>query len=115
MDTKALVCDICGKKRARQRRVTKSYGTGRSAFLIEGVPVITCSACGESHITAETLREVKRIRQHWRQLAVKKTVPVARFRGAGRLALRTKKSRNVAPLDPFVSAAARRVLERTEW
>lgn len=77
-----MVCGICGKKHARIRRVTRSYGRGRSAFLIEGVPMVRCPDCGESYFTADTLREIERIRLHWRQLATDKRVPVAKFRGA---------------------------------
>ena len=32
----------------------------RSAFLIEGVPVVTCSSCGQSYMTAQTLQEIER-------------------------------------------------------
>lgn len=77
-----MICDICGKKSARIRRVTRTYGRGRSAFLIDGVPVIGCPHCGESYLAAETLKEIERIRLHWRQITTDKKVPVARFRGA---------------------------------
>ena len=77
-----MVCDNCGKKRARVRKVTRSYGRGRSAFLVEGVPMVTCPDCGESYFTAETLQELERIRLHWRQLATERKLPVAKFRGA---------------------------------
>ncbi|HAK95493.1 MAG TPA: YgiT-type zinc finger domain-containing protein [Planctomycetes bacterium] len=77
-----MVCDICGEKSARIRHVTRSFGRGRSSFLIENVPVVTCTSCGESYLTAETLKEIERIRLHWRQLSVDKKVPVAKFGGA---------------------------------
>ena len=76
-----MICDICGEKGAKVRRVTRSLGQGRSAFLIEGVPVVNCPNCGESYLTAETLKEIDRIRMHWRQLSVDKKVPVAKFGG----------------------------------
>ena len=47
--------------------------------MIECVPVVNCPACGESYLTAETLKEIERIRLHWRQLTVEKKVPVAQF------------------------------------
>ena len=77
-----MTCDIYGKNGARIRRVTRTYGRGRSAFLIEGVPVISCPHCGESYFAAETLKEVERIRMHWRQLSTDRTMPVAKFQGA---------------------------------
>ncbi len=77
-----IVCDVCGKKGARIRRVTRSFGKGKAAFLIEAVPVVSCPNCGEDYLTATTLREIERIRQHRRQLAKERVVPVAKFGGA---------------------------------
>ncbi|MBN1421706.1 MAG: type II toxin-antitoxin system MqsA family antitoxin [Planctomycetes bacterium] len=77
-----MICDICGARKARIGRVTRSFGRGRSAFLIQGVPVVHCPSCGESYLTAETLKEIERIRMHWRQLSVDKKIPVAKFGGA---------------------------------
>ena len=77
-----MICDICGEKSAKVRRITRSFGRGRSTFLIENVPVTKCASCGESYLTAETLTEIERIRMHWRQLTVDKKVPVAKFGGA---------------------------------
>jgi YgiT-type zinc finger domain-containing protein len=79
---KSLTCDICGDQSARIRRVTRSFGKGRSTFLIENVPVVHCAKCGESYLTAETMKEIERIRMHWRQFSVDKKLPVARFGGA---------------------------------
>lgn len=50
--------------------------------MIESVPVVTCPTCGESYLTAETLKEIERIRMHWRELSVDKKVPVTKFGGA---------------------------------
>ena len=74
-----MVCDICGKRGARIRRVTRSFGKGKATFLIEAVPVVSCSKCGESYLTADTLREVERIRQKRRRLTKGRLVPVATF------------------------------------
>lgn len=77
-----MICDICGKKGATVRKVTRSFGRGRSVFLIEGVPLVTCPNCSESYLTAETLKEIERIRMHWRQLSIEKKIPVVKFGGA---------------------------------
>lgn len=77
-----MSCDICGRWGARVRRVTRTCGSGRSAFLIEGVPMVRCTNCGESYFTAETLREIERIRKQRRKVAVAKRVLVAKFQGA---------------------------------
>lgn len=76
-----MICDICGEQGAKVQRVTRSLGRGQSAFLMEGVPVVNCPSCGEGYMTAETLKEIERIRMHWRQLTVDKKVPVAKFEG----------------------------------
>ena len=77
-----MKCDICGKSGARVRRVTRTIGRGKASFLICGVPVITCPSCGESYLTAETLKEIERMRLHWRELTTEERVPVAVFVGA---------------------------------
>lgn len=77
-----IVCDVCGRKGARLRRLTRSFGKGAATFLIEGVPVVSCPHCGESYLTADTLREVERIRRHRQKLAKGRVVPVAKFGGA---------------------------------
>lgn len=77
-----MVCDVCGRKGAKVRRLTRSVGKGRTAFLIERVPVIGCPHCGESYLTAETLHEIERIKLHRRQLVEERVVSVARFGGA---------------------------------
>lgn len=74
-----MICKVCGNNTARVRRVTRQIGRGKHAFLIENVPVVTCSTCGESYLTADTLQEIERIRHHWRELTSPKTMPVARF------------------------------------
>jgi len=77
-----MICDIFGKQGARVRRITRTFGSDRSAFLIEGVPLVRCPNCGESYFTADTLKEIERIRKRWRKVTVAKRVPVAKFKGA---------------------------------
>ena len=74
-----MVCDICGKEGARLRRVARSYGKGEQLLIIENIPVISCPQCGESYLTAETLHEIERIKQHRQEVAVERRVAVAAF------------------------------------
>jgi YgiT-type zinc finger domain-containing protein len=74
-----MVCDICGRKGARIRRVTETYGKGEDLLLIEDIPMIRCPHCGESYFTAETLHEIERIKLHRKSIAVQRPVEVARF------------------------------------
>lgn len=73
------VCDICGQKGATPRRVTRSYGSGRSLLVIENVPVISCPHCGETYLDADTMHELERLKIHRRSLASKRPVPVVAF------------------------------------
>ena len=74
-----IVCDVCGQKGARVRRISRSYGKGKNLLLIENIPVVTCPHCGESYLTAETLHEIERIKLHRKALAVQRPVEVAEF------------------------------------
>ena len=77
-----LKCDNCGEKRAEIRQVSRSYGSGKDLLVIEGIPVISCSSCGESYFTAQTLHEIERIKLHRKGFAETKLVSVARFHHA---------------------------------
>ena len=76
---KTVVCNICGQKGAQLRRVSRSYGRGKSLLVIENVPLISCPHCGESYLTAETLHELERIKLHRRSMTVERPVSVAEF------------------------------------
>ncbi|MBN2029891.1 type II toxin-antitoxin system MqsA family antitoxin [bacterium] len=74
-----MICDTCGHKEASIRHVTRSYGKGKNILIIENVPVVTCSHCGQSYLTAETLHEIERIKLHKSNLTQERKVPVAVF------------------------------------
>jgi len=74
-----MVCDNCGKRGARIRRVARTYGRGKDLLVIDNVPIITCPHCGESYLEANTLHEIERIKLHKRSFAVNRSVPVATF------------------------------------
>ena len=74
-----MTCDICGKKGAEIRFMTRGYGKGANLLIIENVPVVVCLNCGESYLTAETLHEIERIKLHRKNLAKLKSIPVAEF------------------------------------
>ena len=74
-----MKCDLCGKDGVKTKRVSRSYGKGLSLFVIENVPVSTCSACGESYLTADTLHEIERIKLHKDALSKKRSIPVIAF------------------------------------
>ncbi len=74
-----MICDNCGEKDATIRRITRNYGKGDKLLVIENIPVVTCSHCGESYLTAEILQEIERIKLHRNNLARKRSVAVVGF------------------------------------
>ncbi len=72
-----IVCDNCGALEARIRKITRTYGSGASLLVIERIPVVSCSHCGESYLEPETVRAVERIKRNRRELAKRRSVPVA--------------------------------------
>ncbi len=74
-----MMCDICGKKNARIRHITRSYGKGANLLIIENIPAVSCPSCGETYLTADTLHEIQRIKLHRRSFAVSRNIPVADF------------------------------------
>jgi len=77
--TNEIICDVCGKNGARIIHVSKSYGKGENLLVIENVPVISCPHCGESYLTAKTLREIENIKTNRTNIAIERPVPVAVF------------------------------------
>ena len=75
----AMNCEICGKKAVSIKKVTKSFGRGHSLVVIEDIPVLSCSSCHESYVTADTAREIDRIRKNRIAVGKAKRVLVASF------------------------------------
>lgn len=74
-----MICDLCGQGEVNIRLITRSYGRGADLLVIEDVPVLVCTHCGESYLTAETLHAIERIKMHRRSLAKPRSVAVASF------------------------------------
>ena len=77
--TKDTICDVCGREGVRIIHVSKSYGKGDGLLVIENVPVVSCPHCGESYLTATTLREIDNIKRNRSTYASERPVPVAVF------------------------------------
>lgn len=75
--TNELNCDNCGSMGARIIHVSRSYGNGADLLVIENVPVISCPHCGESYLTASTLRKIDNIKRNRSKFASNRSVPVA--------------------------------------
>lgn len=76
---KIMICALCGNDTARIRRIARTYGKGKDIFVIENVPVVTCSHCGESYLDAKTLHEIESIKHHRKSLEIKRSAPVVSF------------------------------------
>jgi hypothetical protein len=82
-----VVRDVCRKKGASLRKISRTYGKPKSLLVIESSPVATCPHCGDSNPTAYRLKEIERIKLHRKSLAVERPLEVARYahRGCDRL------------------------------
>lgn len=72
-------CQICGKKTTKVRNITKTYRLDGELVAIEHVPLVVCTTCGESYLTAETLDSLERLKRDHKQLAVNQTIGVVQF------------------------------------
>ena len=77
VSSNSIDCDNCGKSGARIIHVSRSYGKGTGLLVIENVPVVSCPHCGESYLTALTLREIDNIKRNRTKVASTRPVPVA--------------------------------------
>src|ERR1700694_3725603 len=75
------LCASCGRTGLQLRRVTRSFGSGETLLVIEGIPMWSCPQCGESYFTAETMHHVDRIKTLRKSLAEKRPVAVAAYEG----------------------------------
>jgi YgiT-type zinc finger domain-containing protein len=78
-EVRDMTCDTCGKKGAKARRVSRSYGKGNQIVVIDNVPIVVCPHCGESYMTAETLREIERLKIHRKHVESKRTAPIISY------------------------------------
>ena len=74
-----MICDLCGSEKAKIRYISRSYGNSEEFFVIENIPLISCSECDESYFTAQTLHQIETIKQHKNSLAITRPIPVASF------------------------------------
>jgi YgiT-type zinc finger domain-containing protein len=74
-----MICDICGSDKALVKHTSKLYGKGDNSFIIENVPVVFCSNCGESYLSALTLKEIDRIKKRKDTLFKQKEFSVTEF------------------------------------
>lgn len=72
-------CDICGNDTARIRKIARTYGRGKDIFVIENVPVVTCSHCGESYLNAKTLHDIENIIHSRKKIESNRSAPIVNY------------------------------------
>ena len=73
------VCSFCGEQTAR--RVTKPHVFGRGAkmLVVEDIPTMTCSSCGQIYLTGDVLKMLEEILKNRSKYVTQRTVNVAEF------------------------------------
>jgi YgiT-type zinc finger domain-containing protein len=62
--------------------VTRSFGRGDRLLVIENIPCLFCSRCGERYFTAATIREIERLKQSRGGRMRRRAVPIVSFGAA---------------------------------
>lgn len=63
MSEKLTVCAKCGSTDIARKLVSRSYGRDESDLLvIDDVPIDVCRACGESYVSAQTLKQIEDVK-----------------------------------------------------
>jgi YgiT-type zinc finger domain-containing protein len=75
-------CGICGFRGTEARQVTRSFGRGDRLLVVENIPHVFCPNCGERYFTADTLREIERIKAKTPASIRRKPIPVVSFGAA---------------------------------
>lgn len=70
---------MCGREGTRVRYVTRSFGKGAGLLVIEDIPYVICSRCGERYFSATTLREIERLKMKRSAGIRRKPVSVVSF------------------------------------
>ncbi len=78
-NTEFLICDICGKQKARLVKRPQVFGRGKDMLLVDNVPVIACKNCGESYMTSTTMHTLDSIRSRQQGKESKRKIGVAEF------------------------------------
>jgi len=72
-------CDNCGTVGVIEKRITRIYGHGKEALVIENIPVIVCPNFGASYLEAKTLDEIDRNKLYSKSFARQRAIDVAVF------------------------------------
>jgi HTH-type transcriptional regulator/antitoxin MqsA len=54
-------CHVCGSKKARQEVVTQVFQLEGTPVLVEDVPAMVCTHCGEAIFEMATIEKIRRM------------------------------------------------------
>ena len=72
-----LKCGVCGAMKAYPITLSKVFGRGEKAVLIEAIPAFNCLHCNQQYIEAETMDAIDKIRRHPSAYTHKRSIDVA--------------------------------------
>ena len=75
-------CSFCRQVTAREVARPQLFERDQQMLVIEHVPTLVCSNCGETYFTGGTLDELERILSHRAELATLRPVSVAQYHTA---------------------------------
>ena len=75
-------CSFCRQVAAREVARPQLFERDQQMLVIEHVPTLVCSNCGETYFTGGTLDELERILLHRAELATLRPVSVAQYHPA---------------------------------
>ena len=59
-----MKCGVCGMPKAYPVTLSKVFGRGEKAVLIEDIPAFNCLHCNQQYIEAETMDAIDKIRKN---------------------------------------------------
>lgn len=74
-----LRCGVCGEKNAYPITISKVFGRGENAILIEDIPAFNCLHCHQQYIEAETMDAIDKIRRNPGAFTHKRPIDVAQL------------------------------------
>jgi len=77
------ICNFCGNKSFRNKRVQYIYRHNGQFLIVENVPCEECEYCGEQYFKSEVLKKIERdfldIYSHKKKLKRRIEVPIEEF------------------------------------
>lgn len=74
-----LKCGVCGQMQAYPMVISKVFGRGEKAVLIEDIPAFNCRHCNHQYIEAETMDAIDEIRKNPQRYTQKRFIDVAKL------------------------------------